>query len=210
MFRGQNTTMGDLAAIIPAGGGSRRMGFDKARAIAGGKPLLQRVGEVALAVADPVVAIAPRPQKYLDAVAPGCRLVAEAGLPGGPLPAIAQGMAEVEAAWVLVLACDLPCLTVAAVREWQEQLAAADPSCVAVLPRHPQGWWESLCGFYRGDCAAALAAEVARGQLSLQGWLARQAIAELAVADRTALLNCNTPADLARARQVLDRACDGE
>ena len=110
--------------------------------------------------------------------------------------------------WVLVLACDLPCLTVEVVGGWLGQLERVPPGTLAVLPQNPKGW-DPLCGFYHRDCGPLLAAfwgeggwdrsREGWGDRSFQGWLRQGSIAPrlvpLTVADRQVLLNCNTPAD---------------
>ncbi|ERN43138.1 molybdopterin-guanine dinucleotide biosynthesis protein A [Rubidibacter lacunae KORDI 51-2] len=200
-----SATEPSIAAVVLAGGRSRRMGEDKALLVARDKPLLQHVCEVAIAVAQPVAVVAAEPERYRAIVPSGCQLVAEQPGFEGPLVGFARGLAAVRADadvdWVLALACDLPCLDASAVREWQLQLSALPDDRLAFLPRHPEGWWEALCGFYRGSCLPSLQAYAAAGGRSFQGWLDRCSVAELPVRDRAQFLNCNTPEDLERARQ---------
>jgi molybdopterin-guanine dinucleotide biosynthesis protein A len=102
-----------LTGIVLAGGQSSRMGRDKALIPIQGVPLLRRVCEVALNCTSEVYVITPWPERYQDILPDACRVVREVPLPGetqsqGPLVGFAQGLAQVETDWVLLLACDLP------------------------------------------------------------------------------------------------------
>ena len=189
-----------LTAIILAGGRSSRMGQDKALISIRGVPLLQQICTLALSCASPVYVVTPWPKRYQNIVPSACRLLREVPLPGetephGPLVGFAQGLAQVETPWVLLLACDLPQLQPSEVRQWTRFLAKASPEVVALLPRHPKGW-EPLCGFYRRRCLPQLKEFIEKGGRSFQHWLAQQLVQPLPVSDSQQLFNCNTPTDL--------------
>ena len=178
------------------------MGQDKALIAVNGVPMLQRVCQVAQQCCDRVYVVTPWPERYQAILPSSCRIVRETPPPEdsespGPLVGFAQGLAQIQATWVLLLACDLPALRGEALRAWQTQLSAADADTVALLPQHPKGW-EPLCGFYRQSCLLSLQAFIEAGGRSFQRWLASEKVQPLAVAERQMLVNCNTPADLAQ------------
>jgi len=194
-------------ALILAGGRSSRMGRDKALLpVEGARSLLYHTAQVAQAIAHPVRVLTPWPQRYGAALPAGVTVVQEVPLPGaqetfhGPAAALVQGMAPVgdsrepDQSWVLVLACDLPGLSSAQVAAWWQQVQTGNPEPAIWLP-FAQGRWHPLCGFYHRRCYPGLAAYVADGGRSLQGWLAGQTVGRLTLADPQAVTNVNTPAD---------------
>lgn len=192
-----------IAAIILAGGRSTRMGSDKALLIVDGEPLLRRTCQMALLCTSEVYVVTPWVDRYQAILPFGCRLVPEVALTQtathGPLLGFAQGLVPVQSEWVLLLACDLPCLEAAVLQRWLAQLRLAEPQEIALLPNSKQGW-EPLCGFYRTSCRASLERAIAQGCRSFQRWLAGEPVRELQLeaGDRTVLFNCNTPEDLAQ------------
>ena len=192
-----------VAAIILAGGKSSRMGTDKALIEFQGVPLLQRTVMLVQTVAKPIYIVTPWIERYQSMVPPDCHLLREnqpSGEPHGPLVGFAQGLAQIKADWVLLLACDLPNLTAAEITRWVNDLPKVSPEAIAYLPPHPKGW-EPLCGFYRSSCLNALERFIASGGRSFQQWLNHQCVEALLVNDPNVLFNCNTPADLLKREQ---------
>jgi len=196
-----------LTAIVLAGGQSARMGYDKALITIQGVPLLQQVCHLALQCTARVWVITPWPERYRDIAPSDCLLIQETPWPGestlavphGPLLGFAQGLAQVQTDWVLLLACDLPRLQVAVLQSWIKELVEANPSSqpktIAFLPRRAKGW-EPLCGFYHRSCLPALTHFIDQGGRSFQRWLAQHQVQELPLANTQMLFNCNTPEDL--------------
>ncbi|XGW00442.1 MAG: molybdenum cofactor guanylyltransferase [Leptolyngbya sp. BL-A-14] len=197
-----------LAAIVLAGGKSKRMGRDKALLPINGVPLLQRVCNAAMQCTSIVYVITFCPDQYRAIVPATCRLLQEQALAGGtephgPLVGFAQALEAMQreglqTEWVLLLACDMPRLSGVTLCHWSKQLAMAEDA-IALLPKDPKGW-EPLCGFYRTSCLASLQAAIARGDRSFQRWLTQIPVRELRLDNRHMLLNCNTPQDLENLR----------
>jgi molybdopterin-guanine dinucleotide biosynthesis protein A len=192
----------DLTALILAGGQSSRLGRDKALIAIQGRPLLQHLCLLVQECASFVYVVAPWVERYEPILPDRCQMIREvlppgAAQPQGPLIGFAQALAYVQTEWVLLLACDLPKLTLAEMHSWLSYLAATPETAIALLPRHEKGW-EPLCGFYRRRCLPHLDAFVRQGGRSFQEWLAQSQVQELPVSDRQLLFNCNTPADLAQ------------
>ncbi|MGB5595137.1 MAG: molybdenum cofactor guanylyltransferase [Crocosphaera sp.] len=190
----------DLSAIILAGGKSSRMGQDKALIEIQGVPLLQRTATLIQAYVEPIYIITPWIERYQRIISPNCHLLREISPSGetqGPLVGFAQALVHVKTEWVLLLACDLPNLTVTALEEWLRELEQVSSEAIACLPRHHKGW-EPLCGFYRSSCLNSLETFIESGGRSFQQWLQNHSVQELSVSDCHLLLNCNTPDDLFR------------
>lgn len=188
-----------FSAIVLAGGQSSRMGRDKALIRVGGVPLLQRVCEVALQCTTEVYVVTSWIERYQGVVPSTCQLIKETlpsaqSKPQGPLVGFAQGLTYAKTEWVLLLACDLPCLQSDVIQQWTGELEQSG-GAIALLPRTEKGW-EPLCGFYQTRCLPSLNAAINRGERSFQGWLTQEVIKEIPLNDSTLLLNCNTPADL--------------
>jgi molybdopterin-guanine dinucleotide biosynthesis protein A len=176
------------------------MGRDKALIPLQGVPLLRQVCNVALNCCSEVYVVTSWPERYQDILPEACRVIQEVPLPGetkphGPLVGFAQGLAKVEADWVLLLACDLPQLEVKVLQGWATGLEKTPKEAIALLPRNPKGW-EPLCGFYRRQCLPMLTQFINEGGRSFQRWLAKHPVQELQVRESYMLFNCNTPADL--------------
>jgi molybdopterin-guanine dinucleotide biosynthesis protein A len=150
-----------VGALLLTGGSSRRMGAPKALLSVDGTSLAQRTAALLAQVAAPVVEVGPG---FTDLPA-----VADRQPGAGPLVALAEGWRSFPrpaAPALLVVACDLPRLTVAVL-----QRLAAEPGNVAIVPE-VDGRLQPLCARYPAsalDLAVRLAADGAR---SLQQLLA--------------------------------------
>jgi len=178
---------------VLTGGSSRRMGFDKATMLVEGRPSVDRVVDVLVAVADPVIEVGPG-RSVLPAVGeepPGA----------GPLVALAAGWRALRAGGhtgaVLVLACDL-----ALVDEPVVRLLAGWPSAASVVPV-VAGRDQPLCARWSAADLDAVDGMVAAGQRSLRGLLARPGVVRLGEEDWG-------PAVTARAFADIDSPADAE
>ncbi|MEM7772873.1 MAG: molybdenum cofactor guanylyltransferase [Cyanobacteria bacterium P01_A01_bin.37] len=209
-----------VSALILAGGQSSRMGQDKASLSFSGIPLLRRVYDVAAHCTESVSVITPWPERYQALLPAACQWIVERSPNGsrgstqGPVVGFSHGLRYLMASaqltpWVLLLACDLPCLEVEVLIGWMGDLSSVDPLAIAALPcrassqddvhPNPDKQWEPLCGFYRASCVDSLQEFIAGGGRSFQRWLRNEQIEALDMGDRraqTMLMNCNTPDDL--------------
>ena len=188
-----------LTALILAGGGSSRMGQDKALLEVNGRSILENLCLTAAGITDRVYIITPWTERYQSIVPSGCHLLREVVPQGeskrpGPLLGFVQGLAQVETEWVLLLACDLPFLTATELKIWVSYLPWIPEDIIAFLPRGVKGW-EPLAGFYRRHALPLLEDFISEGGKSFQSWLKQQRVEELPIADRNVLFNCNTPQD---------------
>ncbi|MEV4400150.1 NTP transferase domain-containing protein [Nonomuraea sp. NPDC049607] len=174
-------------AVILAGGAARRLGgADKPGLAVGGRPLVERVVAAASGARRTVV-VGPRRDL------PGVLFTREDPPGGGPVPALAAGLREVDAPWLVLLAGDLPFLTAAHVREL---LAAARPGAGAVMV-DDEGREQWLVGAWPvPELRASLDAYAGR---SLKGLLGPLTGTRLASPGRP-WFDCDTMDDLKEAR----------
>ncbi|WP_245160165.1 NTP transferase domain-containing protein [Blastococcus sp. CT_GayMR20] len=182
-------------AVVLAGGKAARLGGQaKPQLLVGGRPILAAVLE-AVPDADRRIVVGP-PQP----VPPGVLLVREHPPGGGPVAAVRAGLAEVETDVVLVLAGDLPFLTAGVVGQLRERLTTDGVLVVddSARDQYLLGAWRSAA--LRGALAGV------HGPTSLRRVLAPIAVRrwrpDVAAGQPPPWLDCDTPADLARARAL--------
>lgn len=191
-----------LAAVILAGGRSRRMGQDKALLEKDGVPLLRQTWNVAQALTDDVWIVTPYRDRYQIRLPADVQWIDEPSLPAetsppGPLVAFARALPAIAADWILLLACDLPNLRTEPLQRCCQALSTLPSSAIAYVPKTANGW-EPLCGFYRADCLPSVQTYLATEQKSFQTWLEQSSVIAIDDLPIAMLANCNTPADWQR------------
>ncbi|MFW5417485.1 molybdenum cofactor guanylyltransferase [Nocardiopsis sp. CNT-189] len=181
-------------SVILAGGRADRMGGrDKPGLEAGGATLLERV---AAAAPGRVVVVGPERER------PRALYVREDPPGAGPVPALRAGLAEVGAPWTALLAGDLPFLRPERIDALR---AAAEGRSGAVL-LDGGGREQWLLGVWRTDALRTALGGYSGGSLrGLLGPLRPVPVPPAGEQDLTAF-DCDTPEQLARAREVLDAA----
>jgi molybdopterin-guanine dinucleotide biosynthesis protein A len=187
-----------------AGGRSRRMGQDKAWLELGdGRPIVRRVIDVLMEVADEVLIVANDP-RYLTL---GPRVVPDRFPDGGALGGIATGVDAAAHPTVLVAACDMPFLRAGL---WRLLLSHAGEADV-VIPR-VGGEYETLHAVYGKDCVPAMERALAAGRMRVISFFDEVRVravdeAELRAVDPdlASLTNLNTPAELEAALEAARR-----
>lgn len=187
--------IGNVAGAVLVGGGSSRMGRDKAHLPVGGVPGAVRVARLLAALFSDVMLVGGDP----PAAAPG-RLVPDGPGPVAALRGLVAALAACREPWLFVAATDLPLLTpdlVLAIVAW--------PAADAVVPCTERGP-HPLCALYRVESVLPVARrKLVEGSLALRGvldevttaWLAPEDVARVDPAG-LALSNVNTPEELAR------------
>jgi molybdenum cofactor guanylyltransferase len=182
-------------AVVLAGGKAARLGGQaKPQLEVGGRTMLAAV-LAAVPDADRRVVVGPRQPVPDDVV-----LIRERPPGGGPVAALRAGLTEVSTDVVAVLASDLPFLTADLIGELRGRLTGD-----GVLVVDDGGRDQFLLGMWR-TAALRTAVAGARGPTPMRRLLAGLAVHRIrpaAVPGRPPpWLDCDTPADLARARQV--------
>lgn len=180
-----------LHGLVLAGGQSRRMGRDKAALQVNGRTALERT----------VAMLAPHCETVFVSVRAGDDDDLRARYPQindrhggvGPADGIASALAHApEAAW-LVVACDLPRLSSAAL---QALIAGRDPRADATAFRSGRDELpEPLCAIYEPRSRALIEEHLARDKRCPRKMLLTMNTRLLPPADDDALANANTPDD---------------
>lgn len=214
-----------ITAAVLAGGQSRRMGRDKAFLPFGGRPLIERTLETLDRHFDEVLLVANEAARYAHL---GRRVVADlrpgAGALGGIYTAIALTTGEAAGSasptHVFLCACDMPFLDDALVdlllAEAAREMDGHLPD--VVVPEDPDAPDSSaglhpLCAVYGRGTLGPIERRLAEGRLKVIGFyddvrvrrVGPDAFARAGV-PRHALMNANTPEDLALAEAILARA----
>jgi len=187
--------------LILAGGSSSRMHRDKAALQYRGRSQLDRAFELASRHVSPVF-VSVRAGQTADPTRARRPMIVDSVAGEGPIVGIRSALAaRPEAAW-LVLACDLPFLSDAAL---SQLLRERDLAGLATAYRSTHdGLPEPLCPIWEPGAAAALESYQAGGHHCPRKFLIRHAVRLLEPEDRRALDNVNTPEEYAEAQAALD------
>jgi molybdopterin-guanine dinucleotide biosynthesis protein A len=192
-----------IYGLILAGGSSSRMHRDKASLKYAGKTQLDRAVELARRhVAKVFVSV--RANQTLDPTRAQHPMIVDAVDGEGPVVGIRSALtAHPRSAW-LVLACDLPLLSDAAI---EALLLARDPKCLATAYTSAHdGLPEPLCAIWESAAAPVLAEYQAGGGQCPRKCLIRHGARLLDPADLRALDNVNTPEEYAQATATLEKS----
>jgi len=190
-----------IFALILAGGASKRMRRDKAALKYQGKPQLDRAFELASRHVDRVF-VSLRADQTSDPARAQRPMIVDSVAGEGPIVGIRSAMAaHPEVAW-LVLACDLPFLSDAAI---EDLLHRRDPSALATAYRSAHdGLPEPLCAVWEPSAAPALAEYQAAGGHCPRKFLIRHGAHLVDLPDPRALDNVNTPEEYSQAVAALN------
>jgi molybdopterin-guanine dinucleotide biosynthesis protein A len=192
-----------FSGVILAGGhGSRLGGVNKALLEVGGRPNVARVLEALGPLCQDLVIVA----NDLELASwPGVRLVLDREPHAGVLPALAEGLAAAGGERAIVVACDMPFLSTALLRDLVQRSAEVDV-VIPVVDGRP----EPMHAVYRRlPCLEAIRAALAAGERRMISFLDRLRVERVDEANLRALdpelrsfFNTNTPEDLALARSL--------
>ena len=175
----------ETAGFVLTGGMSSRMGQDKALLPYGEGTLVEHVAGVVRAAAGRVTLIGA-PERYY---ALGLSAVADSFAPCGPLGGIVTALRVTEADWNLVVACDMPAVTVEFL---SGLLGEAEGDCVA--PVSEDGRMQPLCAVYHRRALERLEESMRNGIYKITAALEGLRVVERSAANRY-FANINTPAE---------------
>ncbi|AWN23329.1 molybdenum cofactor guanylyltransferase [Deinococcus irradiatisoli] len=188
-----------LAAIITAGGASRRFGSDKALARLGGVTLLQRVAH-SLSGGHPKLIVAPPGRYDLAALHLTDWQTVPDTRPGeGPLAGLEAGLSVLAPGrWAAYAAVDLPHLTPAF---WGRLASFIQPQAQAVVGHSQDGRAQPLAALYHASALGEVTALLDDGERRILALLRQLDTVkvtwdDLKAAAPQAYRNVNTPADL--------------
>lgn len=198
-----------ISGYIQAGGGSTRFGSDKALAVFDGKSSLKRTAELVEETCG-TVKIVSSSAAYNDS---GIPILRDAWPGKGPLGGIVTAIRETrshsnEAAWSLIVSCDMPFLS----REWLGFLCqrALESDAQVVAPESGNGL-EPLCACWRSDGLETLQSafdegvrKVTQGMKRLRMEVLDERAWKRFDNDGRLFWNMNTPEDYAEAKRILE------
>ena len=151
-----------IAAIVLAGGKSRRLGRNKALETIGGKSLVEYVAERLRPLTNQLLIVTS--QEQLDRpVASKAEILVDLYPGKGPLGGIYTGLLASRSSHSIVVACDMPFLNVRLLRYMVELSGDFD----AVVPRLGEGILEPLHAIYSKSCLNIMKTQLERNQLGV-------------------------------------------
>jgi molybdopterin-guanine dinucleotide biosynthesis protein A len=148
-----------VTGVILAGGGSRRMGSNKAFLELGGRPMIAIVAERLRAVAQEVIIAADDTHLYL----PYADRCVPDQFPGvGTLGGIHAGLSAASHELTLAVGCDMPFID-PEVSGWFVEAARVKPGADVVILRRGE-WVEPLHAVYRKSCQRPIEEAIRAGR----------------------------------------------
>jgi molybdopterin-guanine dinucleotide biosynthesis protein A len=180
------------AAYVLVGGRSSRMGFDKALLPWGSATLVEHIAREALAAAGSVTLVGA-PERYAHL---GYPTLADIEADRGPLAGIVAALTASPAEWNLILACDMPNVSVELLESLLTAAEAEGAGIDCVAPVHDRGT-EPLCAVYHRRALPALRAALDGNRLKMQAVLRNLNTLLWRAADPRRFRNVNTPEEWA-------------
>ena len=192
-----------LTVVIQAGGASSRMGEDKALKIFLGKPLIQRVIERMIPIADEIIVTTNRPAEYAFL---NLRLVPDLKPGRGALGGLYTAIASAAHPLVAVVACDMPFAS-QMFFEGARKLTVKEEADV-VIAKTNEGY-EPLHALYRREtCRPAIESAIDADQWTVIAWFPQVKVRvltpdEIKLLDPSGLCfwNLNTPEEFTEAER---------
>jgi molybdenum cofactor guanylyltransferase len=175
------------AGFVLAGGGSTRMGRDKALLPHAGSTLLETVAQRVQGAAGSVT-IVGSPGRYAHF---GFPVIADLVEGCGPLGGIFTALSVTQADWNLVVACDMPAVTEDLLRALLD--AAERAGRDILVPATSEGV-EPLCAVYHRRALPAVESAIRHKHLKMQDFVSSMEAARWPVAALSLFRNINTPA----------------
>lgn len=183
----------DAAAIILSGGGSRRMGKDKAVMPVHGQPMLSSIAEQLLPNIGKVM-ISGSSDKYAFS---GCRVVEDLEPDRGPLMGLYSTLRESPHELNFITTCDVPDIHLPFVRKMIREIGDHD----AVVPVIQDARKQPLFAVYRKSSIPTIGKLIADGKQSMHALLDQLNVNYIEL-DAPWYHNLNTPEDMERYRKT--------
>lgn len=184
-------------ALVLAGGQGRRMdGADKGLAPLLGQPLVAHVLRVLAPNVSTILISANRHENEYRRFGRVIADLPERGAAQGPLAGLLAATPHICTPWLVMAACDMPCLPADYVARLYQGLVR-DGGDIAFA--HAGARDHPVCLLLRTTVLGSLNAYLDTGQRAVMPWLASVRAVRVVFEDANAFLNVNTAQDLARA-----------
>ena len=199
------------AAIILAGGFSRRFGSDKGLTLLADKPLIRHVLDAVGNIVEEKIVVASskmQAEAFTKVLGLNVKVAVDKWEMQSPLVGALTGFSEAHSEYALLLPCDTPLIS-------KDALALILELCIgknAVIPRWPNGYIEPLQAAYRVKPALeASERALMEGRLDMRSMIEKlggiRYISTLVLQqldpELKMFFNINTPLDLKKAEQML-------
>jgi molybdopterin-guanine dinucleotide biosynthesis protein A len=195
-----------LSVVVLAGGHSRRLGRDKSLLELDGVPLLVRTVQRLGALSDDLVVVTNDVARY-ESLSLAARLVRDEEPGMGSLMGIYSGLQAARHAYTLVVACDMPFLSLPLLR-YMISLAPGDD---VVIPRLGS-LLEPLHAIYGKSCIPFMKELLDRGERKIVAFFHRVRVRYVEEVeldkfdpDHLSFVNVNTPQEWLRVQELLRR-----
>jgi molybdenum cofactor guanylyltransferase len=180
------------SGFVLAGGGSTRMGRNKALLPFRGITLLEHVAGIVRQAAGSVTVIGdPAQLGHL-----GLPVIADKLPASGPASGIYTALTITSSDWNLIAGCDMPAITCDLLLDLLRRAAAISNPIDCLAAAGPDGEPEPLCAVYHRRCLPAVARAIRDNRLKMKTLLAELDTRLISV-DPAAVANVNTPAEWA-------------
>jgi molybdenum cofactor guanylyltransferase len=174
------------SGFVLVGGASSRMGRDKALLPLDGTTMIETIAARVRAAAGNVTLIGPV-EKYANL---GLPIAPDAIENCGPLGGLYTALSQTTENWNLLVACDMPDVTEAFLKQL---LAAAEASDADCLVPEMDGKIHPLCAVYHRRLVAAAESAIRRKLFKMQDFISTLRTSRWPVPDPRQLHNVNTP-----------------
>lgn len=178
------------SGFVLAGGGSTRMGRNKALLPFHGMTLVEHIaGMVRQAAGSATLIGDPVKLGHL-----GLPVIPDKLAGNGPASGIYTALVTTSSDWNLIAGCDMPSLTLEILLDLLRHAAVSRGDCIAAAGR--SGEPEPLCAVYHRRCLPVVTRAIREKRLKMRRLLA-ELEAELVPVDPATVANVNTPAEWA-------------
>ena len=193
-----------LTVCIQAGGASSRMGEDKALKTFLGHPLIQRVAEQLLPIADELIVTTNRPEEYAFLNLP---LFPDLKPGRGALGGLYTAIASAKHPIVAVVACDMPFASASLLQAAGKLLLGEEMD--VVIPKSDEGYEPLHAVYHRATCLPAIEAAIDADQWKVIAWFPHVKVRVLTPDEirqydpkGLAFWNVNTPEEFSTAETI--------
>ena len=201
-----------MSAIILGGGRSSRLGEDKISLVIGGENLLIRTVSRLCRLEDDIILVLARGQSEPELPStPGVRIVTDIFIGKGPLVGIYSGLKASSQDYSIVVACDMPFLSIDLLRYMTSLISNFD----IVIPQIGR-LVEPLHAVYSKNCLQQIEGMLKKDNLKIDELLDRVRVRYVEEneidrfdPERLSFFNINTSVDLKRAVELMKREREG-
>jgi molybdenum cofactor guanylyltransferase len=176
------------SGFVLVGGASRRMGRDKALLPLGTRTMVEEIAARVRGAAGKVTLIGA-PEKYGHL---GFPVVADQVQNCGPLGGLYTALRLTDADWNVLVACDMPHVTEAFLKQLIEAAEETDADC---LVPEMNGKIDPLCAVYHRRLVTAAESAINRKLFKMQDFVSTLRAFYWPLTDPAPLVNVNTPAE---------------